>query len=191
MRGKALAMGIAVLAALTSVALTSLALTGVALTGVAFGHAALNATEAEAGALTTLQFRITHGCGDSPTVRVRLTLPPGVSRVTPRVVPGWTVAVTHAPLEVPLSLHGQTVMERVDTITWSGGEIPSFAYEQFEVRLATPNEPGRTLLFAARQECANGGSYDWADDPAAGPTEHPALMLTLTEPPMPVGHAHH
>ena len=147
--------------------------------GVAYGHAALNAEQAEAGALTTLEFRITHGCDGSPTTRVELALPDGIVRASPRMLAGWTVRVEREPLAAPITLHGQTVTERPARIIWEGGSIPDGVYEQFEVRLETPNRPGETVLFPVRQECANGGTYAWADDPAAG-TPHPALALRLT-----------
>jgi uncharacterized protein YcnI len=157
--------------------------------GAAYGHAALNAVEAQAGALTIIEFRITHGCGGSPTTRVTLEVPEGVIRVSPRMLAGWTVTTQTAPLAEPIQLHGQTVTDRVSAITWEGGSIPEGVYEQFDVRLQTPNEPGAVLVFPVRQECANGGRYDWDDDPRDGPTETPALMLRLTAPPQPpAGH---
>ncbi len=166
-----------------AVLLAGLAL--VATAGVAFGHAALNATHVEAGALTTVEFRIMHACDGSPTTRVTLGLPEGLSRVTPRMLAGWTASVVREPLAQSYQLHGQTITDRVASITWEGGEIPEGVYEQFEVRLQTPDAPGQVLMLPVRQECANGVIYDWDDDPRDGPTDTPALMLQLSAPPQP------
>jgi periplasmic copper chaperone A len=59
------------------------------MSSAAFGHAALNAAQAEVAALTTFEFRITHGCDGQPTNRVTLRLPEGGTCVTPRKLAGF------------------------------------------------------------------------------------------------------
>ena len=158
-------------------------------------HAVFNQTSAEAGSLVTAQARITHGCDGQATHTVTITMPQGVTRVTPRVIPGWTVSVTKRPLATPLRLHGQTITETVDTITWTGGSVPDFAFEQFEFRFAAPAEPGRTLYFPLVQTCAN-GTEAWDQIPARiedwGRTADPAPYITLSAPPAARrgGHSH-
>lgn len=175
--------------------LAILILAAATLPATAFAHAVFNQATAEPGSLVTAEARITHGCDGQATHTVTITMPEGVTRVTPRTIPGWTVSVTRRPLAAPLRLHGQTITETVDTITWSGGSVPDFAFEQFEFRFAAPAEPGRTLYFPLVQTCAS-GTEAWDQIPARlqdwGATPKPAPYITLGTPPAAGrgGHSH-
>lgn len=144
---------------------------------VAMGHVVFNADEAKAGQFHTSQLRVMHGCEGQPTDKVRITIPEGVTRVTPRAITGWDVSVTTRKLETPILLHGFEVDEVVDALIWTGGSFPDFAYEQFEFRAMMPDEPGRRLDFTVQQSCgedvlnwddiAKEGENPWAmDEPA-------------------------
>jgi periplasmic copper chaperone A len=146
-------------------------------------HVVFNQTNVAPAALTTLELRVTHGCNGSPTKEVRLKLPNGVTRVTPRALAGWQVAETKRPLQTPVVMHGETITQTVDTIVWSGGSFPDFAYQQFEVRAMMPNAPGTTLYFPVEQICEN-GSTSWSQIPATpagwGALREPAPFVTLS-----------
>jgi periplasmic copper chaperone A len=159
-------------------------------------HVVFNQTNATPAALTTLELRVTHGCDGSPTKEIRVKLPEGVTRVTPRALAGWNVAINKRRLATPVVLHGTTVTETIDSITWTGGSFPDFAYQQFEVRAMMPNTPGATLYFPVEQICET-GSTSWSQIPAtpAGgrALRDPAPSLTLSAPPVaprPGGHQH-
>ena len=153
------------------------------LSGQASAHVVFNAYEAQAGAFHTAQLRVMHGCDGRPTDNIRIVMPDGVTRVTPRVVPGWDVSVEIRTLDEPILLHGFEVTEVVGALVWSGGSFPDFAYEQFEFRAMLPDEPGRRLDFVVNQKCGD-LMLNWDDiaAPEADPwaLEEPAPYITLT-----------
>lgn len=152
----------------------------------ASAHVVFNEDEASAGSFHTAQLRVMHGCDGQPTDTVRITIPDGVTRVTPRVVPGWTVSVETRKLETPIVLHGFEVDEVVDTLVWTGGSFPDFSYEQFEFRAMMPDEPGRRLDFAVRQSCSD-LNLDWddiaAEDKNPWTLDEPAPFIRLLPQP--------
>lgn len=119
----------------------------------AYAHVVFNSDTATAGEFHTAQMRITHGCGGNPTTSITVTIPEGVTRVTPRALTGWTVEVGMRKLDPPVKLHGFEVDETVGSLTWSGGSFPDHAYEQFEFRMMTSNTEGQILRFPVHQKC--------------------------------------
>jgi periplasmic copper chaperone A len=159
-------------------------------------HIVFNQANVEPGALTTLELRVTHGCDGSPTKEVRLKIPDGVTRVTPRAIPGWQISLNKRALANPVRLHGQTVTETLDTIVWHGGSFPDFAYEQFEIRAMMPNTPNQTLYFPVEQIC-EAGQISWSQIPATpagwGALKDPAPFVTIGASPRTApagGHRH-
>lgn len=161
----------------------------------ASAHVVFNETQVKPGELTTFGLRVTHGCAGAPTTEIRIHLPDGISRVTPRVLTGWDLSVEKRPLPAPVSLHGQTITETVATLIWRGGAVPDFAFEQFEFRALVPPTPGATLYFPVEQICAN-GRHDWKAIPATlagwGALKEPAPFVTIAQEPSPraKGHQH-
>lgn len=127
----------------------------------AAGHTDSDLVAVPAGGESTVTLRPTHGCGDSPTVAVRVRAP---IAATPVAVDGWAAAAT--PQD-----GGATVLE------WSGGELPADAEGAFPVTFTAPDEVGRLLLFPAIQICANGEELAWIDGDPAG--EYPAPRLLV------------
>ena len=66
--------------------------------GPAQAHVGLEWPAAFAGSSYKASFRITHGCGTSPTKQVVVEVPAGVQGARPMPKPGWTVQVERAPL---------------------------------------------------------------------------------------------
>lgn len=154
----------------------ALAVSTALLASAAEAHVVFNDMEAVAGDFHTAQLRVMHGCDGAPTTKVRIEMPDGVTRVTPRVVPGWTVDVEMKTLDEPILLHGFEVTETVGALTWSGGSFPDYAYEQFEFRVMMPEASGARLDFPVRQFCDE-ASLHWDD--IAEDSEDP---WTLEEP---------
>jgi periplasmic copper chaperone A len=159
-------------------------------------HVVFNQTNVTPGALTTLELRVTHGCEGAATKEVRIKMPVGVTRVTPRALAGWQVAITKRPLPAPVTLHGETITETVDTIIWSGGSFPDVSYQQFELRALMPENAGTTLYFPVEQICETGAT-SWSQIPATpagwGALRTPAPFVTLSatpQAPAPRGHRH-
>ncbi|PHR94111.1 MAG: hypothetical protein COA69_00510 [Robiginitomaculum sp.] len=146
-------------------------------------HVVFGAGQAEGGAYHVADLRIFHGCDGAATVKVTVEIPEGVTRVRPRAISGWDVSIDMVKLKTPVMLHGFEVHETVGSITWSGGALPDFAYEQFDFHIMVPNQPGQVLSFPVHQECVK-GRLDW-DQKALnmkdfGEMEHPAPFITIT-----------
>jgi len=79
------------------------ALCAALITGIASGHAVINETEAYAGEFAFVTIRITHGCDGQPSTEVRVKIPDGVTRVSPRFERGWIEVPTAGqnPYELP------------------------------------------------------------------------------------------
>lgn len=151
----------------------ALAVNAALLASAAEAHVVFNDMEAAVGDFHTAQLRVMHGCDGAPTTKVRVEMPDGVTRVTPRVVPGWTLEVEMKTLDEPIMLHGFEVTETVGALIWSGGSFPDYAYEQFEFRMMIPDAPGTRLDFAVRQFCDE-ASLHWDD--IAAENEDPWLL---------------
>lgn len=146
-------------------------------------HVVFNEESAPAGQFHTAQLRVMHGCDGQPTDSVRIVILDGVTRVTPRVLPGWSVNVEMRQLEEPILLHGFEVDEVVGALIWSGGSFPDFADEQFEFRAMLPDETGRRLDFVVTRACGE-ETLSWDDiaatDASPWSLEEPAPYIILT-----------
>ena len=94
-----------------------------------------------AGGAATVTLQPTHGCGDSPTVAVRIQAPFPDAAAEP--VDGWTATATPDGA-------GNTVLE------WTGGLLPVDQTGAFPVAFTAPDTPGTLLTFPAIQVCENG-----------------------------------
>lgn len=153
------------------------------LTTASVAHVRFETASATANSFTEASLIVPHGCGDSPTQSITLKIADGVSQVSPRQIPGWDVSITKRTLKTPILIRGFEVYETVDTITWSGGNLPSFAYQKFGLHLKTPDAVGKTLYFPVHQACET-GSADWVNIPKPSYPEEqvadPAPVIYLT-----------
>lgn len=160
----------------------------------ATAHVVFNEAQVKPGELATFGLRVTHGCSGTPTTEIRVHLPEGITRVTPRALSGWDVSVVKRPLPAPVTLHGQTLTETVASLIWRGGAVPDFAFEQFEFRALVPQTPGATLYFPVEQICAD-GRHDWKAIPATpaewGALKEPAPFVTIAQEPVAKAKGHH
>ncbi|WEK43856.1 MAG: YcnI family protein [Candidatus Sphingomonas colombiensis] len=159
----------------------------VALSATATGaHIVFAEPEAQAGGYYAGFLRVSHGCGASPTRSIRVEIPDSIVSARPQPKPGWTLAIEHQPLKVPIRGEGGALIaERVSAITWTG-DLPADQFDQFGVMMKLPTEPG-PLYFRTVQRCAT-GSNDWVNLPASAAQWHmtamPAPMLLLRAAPM-------
>jgi periplasmic copper chaperone A len=115
-----------------------------------------------AGSTATVTFEPEHGCGDSPTVDMKIQSP--VAGATALDKQGWTATST-------ADADGNTVLE------WSGGSQPADEAGAFQVRFTVPDAVGTLLAFPAVQTCENGAQETWIEtDPGA---EQPAPQLLV------------
>jgi uncharacterized protein YcnI len=149
---------------------------------VACAHVTLEQQQAPVGASHKVVLRVSHGCGESPTVRLTVQIPEGVIAVKPMVKPGWQIATSRAPYAKPYNyLHGAKLTQGVREVTWNGGRLPDAFYDEFvlSVFIAGELSPGQMLYFPVLQQCEN-GEHRWVEIPAAGKHSNepaPGLML--------------
>ena len=129
---------------------------------VASAHTETDLVAVPAGSTATVTFEPEHGCGDSPTIDMRVQSP--VAGATAVERDGWTAASTP-------SADGTTVLE------WSGGSQPADEAGAFQVRFQVPDAVGTLLVFPAVQHCENGEQEAWIE---TGPdAESPAPQVLV------------
>ncbi len=109
-------------------------------------HTEASAVAVPAGSTATVTFAPEHGCGESPTVAVRIQAP--VAGATAEAVDGWTASATADGA-------GHTVLE------WTGGSLPADEAGAFPVEFLVPDAVGTLLAFPAVQRCADGQELAW------------------------------
>lgn len=157
-------------------------------------HVTLEYQVANAGSSYKASFRVGHGCGDSPTREIVVTLPAGVDNAKPMPKPGWNIAIEREKLAQPRSDHGKPVTDEVRRIRWSAktpaDALPGDFYDEFVLQARLPQQAG-TIYWPVEQVCVQ-GRMDWSEVPAAGQKLHdlksPAAALELM--PAAGGHAH-
>ena len=157
------------------------ALAALLLPVAASAHVTLEHAQAPAGSFHKIVLRVPHGCAGSPTVAVKVQIPPGVTAVKPQPKPGWALTIVHTPLDAPVAdSHGNPVTDAVAEIHWTGGHLLDAHYDEFAMRVRLPDAPGETVYFPVVQECEEGVER-WIDTPATGGGDDtPAPGLTLT-----------
>jgi len=137
-------------------------------------HVVVDQVTAPAGVNTFLSFRVLHGCNGSPTIGLRILLPPGVDYVVPQYKSGWKFST-----QVPNPDENQT------EIFWSGGSIPPDMYDRFEIETRLMGDINSVLHFKAVQDCKQ-GEIRYVDIPEQRSlpweTPDPAPSLRLVSP---------
>jgi uncharacterized protein YcnI len=128
----------------------------------AFAHVEVEPTQVEPGSTSPVLFTIEHGCSESPTVKVEMQLPAGVTQVEPEPVPGWEFEITD------------------DVITWTGGPQPDHEPLGLSVFMTFPDTPDAVLLFPVVQTCEV-GEIRWIQppNPDGSEPEDPAPVVVV------------
>lgn len=129
---------------------------------VAEAHADADLVAVAAGDDAVVTLRPNHGCGDSPTIEVRIRAP--FADAIPGDVDGWTATVE--PLDDGYSV-----------LTWTGGELPTDQIGAFPVEFVVPDAAGRVITFPAIQTCANGEELAWIGGDPLGQYPVPRLLI--------------
>ncbi len=177
-----------------TIAASALLVSATGLFHAANAHVTLEYQVANAGSTYKATFRVGHGCGESPTREITVTVPPGVQDAKPMPKPGWTIAIEREKLAQPRSDHGKSVADEVRRIRWSANTaadaLPGHFYDEFALQARLPGQAGM-LYWPVAQVCEK-GRMDWTEVPAAGQNPHdlksPAAALELL--PASGGHAH-
>ena len=168
---------------MTTRVLMNVALFGLAAlaSSAASAHVTLEQREAPIGAPYKAKFRVPHGCGNSPTVKVRVRIPDGVVDVKPMPKAGWQIDTVNTKYDKPYKMLQTTVTEGIREVTWS--RLSDKNYDEFVVSLYLTDDlvPGRMLYFPVVQECEK-GVHRWIEIPKDGksadlPEPAPGLKL--------------
>jgi periplasmic copper chaperone A len=160
---------------------------GAAFAQSAPAHVTLETRQAAADSYYKAVLQVPHGCRESPTVRIRVRIPDGVTSVKPQPKQGWKVETTRTRLAKPLDAgHGRTITETVSEVSWSGGLLADEHFDEFKIMMKLPDRPGATLYFPVVQDCKE-GVHRWIEIPEKGKTagelKEPAPAVTLTPKP--------
>ena len=132
-------------------------------------HITLERQEAAVGASYKAVFRVGHGCGTSPTLKVRVRIPDGVIAVKPMPKPGWQVETVKGKYDKSCTMiHSVTVTEGVKEVAWTG-RLPDENYDELVLSTYLTDDlvPGRMLYFPVVQECES-GTHRWIEIPQDG-----------------------
>jgi uncharacterized protein YcnI len=144
-----------------------------ALAGPACAHVTLEQQDATIGGSTKLTFRVPHGCGDQPTVKLRVMIPEGFIAAKPMPKAGWTIEMKRGNYAKTHDFfHGVKLSQGVKEISWQGN-LPDDYYDEFVVSgfVSKDFTAGTMLYFPTVQECPN-GSHSWVEIPKAGQSDH-------------------
>ncbi|GGF46892.1 hypothetical protein GCM10010922_23320 [Microbacterium sorbitolivorans] len=157
-------------------AATALAAGLVLAPAAAFAHVSVDpSTEPLAGESTTLTFGVNHGCDGSPTTKVAVSIPEGLSGVHPIADAGWTIEVERA---------GDA--GRVSTVTYTAVDpLPSDIRGEVKMLVGFADDAAGELVFPVEQTC-EAGSTSWSEVAEAGQDAHdleaPAPTLAMATP---------
>lgn len=164
--------------------------------GLAQAHVSLEQPQAAAGSGYKAVLRIGHGCEGSATHTVSVRLPAGFRGAKPMPKPGWTIAITRAPLAEPYESHGRKITDDVVEISWKANSrdswLPDAHFDEFVLRGQAPEKAG-PAWFKVQQLCEK-GEWNWTDVPPSGTAtkglKAPAVLLEVLPPKAAGGHVH-
>ena len=154
------------------------ALAALVLVPAASAHVTVNPNEVPAGSFSRFAVRVPTERPNADTTKVVLQLPEDLAFVSFQPKPGWTRTVTMVKLAKPVTNdEGETVTERIGTVTWEGGKIAPGEFDEFGLSAKVPETAGQTLVFPAVQTYSNGEVVRWI---GAADADTPAPRVALT-----------
>jgi uncharacterized protein YcnI len=160
----------------------------------ASAHVGISPDKTSANSYALLTFGIPHGCEESGTTKVAITLPTELNDAQPTVNPNWTVEKVTEQLAEPKKLaDGTSITKRTSQIVYTAkAPLPHNLRDAVVLSLKLPDAAGTTLYFPTLQTCET-GQTDWAEIAKDGQDPHslkaPAPSITITEAPSAGGHS--
>lgn len=140
-------------------------------------HVTVNPNEVPADSFARFAIRVPSEAPDAGTTKLSVQLPASVNFVSFQPKPGWKRSVTMVKLAKPVTNdEGETVTERISTVTWEGGTIAPGEFDEFGMSAKVPDSQ-ETLVFPAVQTYSNGEIVRWI---GAADADTPAPRVTLT-----------
>jgi uncharacterized protein YcnI len=118
--------------------------------GPAFAHAIVSPPVAETKVLQQFTLSVPTEKEGATTTKIVLTVPDGFAVDSYEAEPGWTRAVRAT---------GSGESAVVNTITWTGGKVPTDEDSVFRVNASIRS--AKTLVFQVRQYYSDGTVVDW------------------------------
>ncbi|MDP3952630.1 YcnI family protein [Microbacterium sp.] len=135
-------------------------------------HVGVSPDAIEPGGSAVLTFSFTHGCEDSPTTALRVTMPEGLASVSPTVDGNWDIAVERADNGL------------VSAVTYTAvSPIPSDLRGAASMAVRLGEDAPESLAFPVEQACESGVN-EWVEIAEDGADPHdldsPAPVVTIT-----------
>jgi uncharacterized protein YcnI len=140
-------------------------------------HVTISPRTLPANSFSSFAIRVPDEAPDAATTKVTVQLPADLGSVSFQPKPGWERSVTMVKLAKPVTNdEGETVTDRIATVTWEGGAIAPGEFDEFVLSGKAPGTRG-ALIFPAVQTYSNGDVVRWIGDPAS---DSPAPRVTVT-----------
>ena len=154
--------------------------------GGASAHVGVTPDKTAANSYALLTFGIPHGCEESGTTKVTITLPAELNDAQPTVNPNWTVEKVTEQLAEPKKLaDGTSITKRTSQIVYTAkAPLAHDLRDALVLSMKLPDAAGATLYFPTLQTCET-GQTDWSEIAKDGQDPHslkaPAPSITITE----------
>jgi uncharacterized protein YcnI len=160
----------------------------------ASAHVSVTPDKTAANSYALLTFGIPHGCDNSGTTKMAITLPQELTDAQPTVNPNWTVQKVTETFPKPRKLaDGTSITKRTSKIVYTAkAPLDPHLRDALVLSVKLPDTAGKTLYFPTLQSCVK-GQTDWKELPKDGQDPHsleaPAPSVTIT--PADAGHGGH
>ena len=152
----------------------------------ASAHVTLEKAEAPPKSTYKAVFRVPHGCGQSATTAINVTIPEGVIAAKPMPKAGWKLEITKGAYAKSYKYYSSEVFEGPKQITWSGGMLPDDQYDEFTISVYFSDaiSVGTNVFFPVEQTCEKGVNH-WTgtakDGEPAKEGVEPAPSVKITD----------
>ena len=152
----------------------------------ASAHVGVTPDKTAANSYALLTFGIPHGCDQSGTAKVAITLPAELNDAQPTVNPNWTVEKVTEQLAEPKKLaDGSSITKRTSQIVYTAkAPLDHELRDTLVLSVKLPDAAGSTLYFPTLQSCV-AGQTDWSEIAKDGQDPHslkaPAPSITITD----------
>lgn len=158
---------------LATTGLLSGALLALAVPAMASAHVGVSPDELVAGDHGVLTFSFSHGCENSPTTALRITMPEGLASVAPTMDGDWNIEVERGDDGL------------VSAVTYTAvTPVPNDLRGAVSMSVGLDESTPDTLAFPVVQECVE-GSTEWTQLAENGEDPHsldaPAPVVSVTE----------
>ena len=152
----------------------------------ASAHVGVTPDKTAANSYALLTFGIPHGCEESGTTKVAITLPAELNDAQPTVNPNWTVEKVTEQLAEPRKLaDGTSITKRTSQIIYTAkAPLAHELRDALVLSVKLPDAAGSTLYFPTLQSCET-GQTDWSEIARDGQDPHslkaPAPSITISD----------